>query len=170
MTDKVVLLNNKALRQVAIPVDEVSVLFVNETLLPKMIEVMKSEKGMGLAANQIDDPHSVFILDTNGELGIYLNPEILECSDEIVYDEGCLSIPGATAKVKRFNKLKLKYQDEKLETKEIDLEGIPAIAVQHEVDHLQGMLYIDHLGDLTKTMTLQRHRKYLKLRSRLGKR
>lgn len=169
MTDKVVLLNNKALRQAAILVDEASLEFVNKTLLPKMVEVMKAEKGIGLAANQIADHHSVFILETKpGELGIYLNPEIIDASDEVIYEEGCLSIPGVTGKVTRYNKLKLKYQDENLQPQEAEFEGIPAFAVQHEVDHLEGTLYIDHLGETSKGILLQRHKKFLKMRSRLG--
>jgi peptide deformylase len=168
MKNKVLLVNSKELRQVAIPVNEASIEYVNKTLLPKMVEVMKAEKGIGLAANQVGDPHSVFILDTNGELGIYLNPLIVQQSDLVDHEEGCLSIPGAIGKVKRYNKLTLMYQDEALQNKEVSLEGIAAIAVQHEVDHLNGLLYIDHLGETSKMMVIKRHKKFLKLRSRMG--
>ena len=168
MTDKVLLLNSDALRVPATSVTKDTVGYVVDTLIPKMVQVMNQEKGIGLAANQIGDTNAVFVLGLEGEQPkAYINPTVTNESDEIIYDEACLSIPGATARVKRFNKLKLSYLDEQLNPQEVELEGLKAIAVQHEMDHLAGKLYIDRLGDTSRMMAVNKHKKFLKFRSKM---
>jgi len=168
LTNKVLRLNRDELRTPAIPVTQESIAYVIQAVVPKMIEVMRKEKGLGLAANQIGDIHQVFVLEMEGEQPqTFINPEVLEESDLVDHVEACLSIPGTSATVKRFNKLKLRYLDESMTSQEVSLEGIKAIAVQHEVDHLSGLLYIDHLGDTSRMFCLNKHKKFVKFSSRM---
>lgn len=122
---------------------------------------MKEAKGIGLAANQIGVSQAVCItdLEPGQEPKAYINPEITESSDPISFDEACLSIPGVSEKTTRFNKVKVKYQNRFGEYVEEQLEGIKAIAIQHEVDHLNGKLYIDQLSRLKKQLLAKQYQK-----------
>jgi peptide deformylase len=171
MLPKVRLFSDPALRQKAKPyvfpdVHNIIEREELETFIDVMFQVMKNENGMGLAANQIGDPRAIFVLGGSIPEGVFINPEILEQSDEIDFEEGCLSIPGASGMTKRFNKVKLKYFTKEGTEVVEDFEGKTAIAIQHEMDHLEGKLYIDAFGHMKKTLILDKHRKFLKMFSR----
>ena len=118
-------------------------------LVTDMIETMREAPGVGLAAPQIGVPLRVAVVETEkDQLHVLINPEIVKIEGEWDPDEGCLSVPGYWAKVRRGSRVTVKARD--LKGKEIRLtgEGLLAQALQHEIDHLNGMLYIDRLDSL----------------------
>lgn len=122
-------------------------------LAEDMVETMKANKGIGLAANQVGFLHRVIVVDGLGKEGpmVILNPEIVQFEGEETREEGCLSIPGYFELLTRFRKVKVRGLD--LEGKEIDFEcdGIIARAIQHEIDHLEGILFIDRLSPVKRS-------------------
>lgn len=134
-----------------------------EGLLSSMNETMQAEKGLGLAANQIGWLIRIFILKEEEGYSEYVNPEVLSQEELVVFEgEACLSIPGTFAPTKRFKRLTLSWYDRHGTKREGQFENLRAFAVQHEMDHLDGKLYIDRLGPLRKEMTLDKHRKYMR--------
>lgn len=132
-------------------------------LLNTMHEVMKAENGMGLAANQIGKLLRVFILKREDTYDEYFNPEIISQEELVQFEgEGCLSIPGVQATTKRYRKLKLRWKDRLGTIKEGDFEDMGAFAIQHEMDHLNGKLYVDQFGPLKRDMVVSKHRKFLR--------
>jgi peptide deformylase len=134
------------------------------TLVDDMAETMYAAPGVGLAATQIGVALQVFVIDIAEEgqpsdLRVFINPEILEREDEIVWPEGCLSFPGVTEDVERAAKVKVRAKDRDGKEFTLEAEGLLAVAIQHEYDHLQGVLMIDHLGPLKKRLV---HRKMQK--------
>ena len=130
-------------------------------LAEDMIATLKKKGGIGLAAPQVGLLKNLFIIDTSpfGDEGIekiekaYINPEILEKSEEMNYfEEGCLSIPEIFEVVKRPEKIAVRYLDTSLRWQEEEIRGITARIFQHEYDHLQGVLFIDHLSKLKRKM------------------
>jgi peptide deformylase len=132
-------------------------------LIENMFETMDKADGVGLAAPQIGLPIRVVVIDLNvlsdefpefkGFRKAFINPHILETSgDEISMDEGCLSLPGIHEEVKRRNKIHVTYLDEALQPHDEVVEGYLARVMQHEFDHLEGKLFIDHLSPLRKQM------------------
>lgn len=117
-----------------------------------MLETMYEARGVGLAATQVDTHRRVVVMDVSeegNEPRILINPEITHFSDELVdSEEGCLSIPGINEKVKRSATVKAQAQNLKGETFFIDADGLLAICLQHEVDHLNGILFIEKLSPL----------------------
>ena len=135
-----------------------------QELVDDMAETMYAAPGVGLAATQIGAPWQVFVVDcaADGEpsdLRVFVNPEILSTEGRTASDEGCLSFPGAREEVERAEKVRVRAQDQEGNRFELEAEGLLAIAIQHEYDHLQGVLMIDHLGPLKKRLL---HRKMLK--------
>ena len=133
-------------------------------LIDDMAETMYAAPGVGLAATQIGELLQLFIIDIASddepsELRVFVNPEILERDGEIVWQEGCLSFPGVQEDIDRAAKVRVRAQGRDGETFEIEAEGLLAVAIQHEYDHLQGQLMIDHMGPLKKRLT---HRKMVK--------
>lgn len=163
-------LGEPCLRQVAKPVSTLDESF--QSLIEKMKKTMHEAQGIGIAANQVGDDRAIFILCTPDTIDeVFLNPEILEKSEIIpFFEEGCLSVPGVTAHTSaRFNKVKLRYLDYKTMTVvEKEYQGLTAIAIQHEVDHLNGKLYIDHLGQLSRSITIAKYNKLLKRLNKEG--
>jgi len=152
---KVVILGHPALRQKALPIEEINEDIRN--LVDQMAKLMYESKGLGLAANQVGVLKRVFIIDVaqkEGEpkLEVYINPKILEKEGSIVREEGCLSIPGYYAKVKRFEKIFIKAFDLNGKEFERELTGLHAVAFQHEYDHLDGILFIDRLSPLKQRL------------------
>lgn len=140
---------------------------VTEANIEEMFKVMKAENGIGLSAIQVGYPFRIFIMDTESAGGsvkqVFINPEIIEASTEIVpFNEGCLSFPGLYALVKRPSWVKIKARDEKFEEFELHLEGIDAVCFQHELDHLNGITFWDHLSR-TKQELLKKKMKKLGL-------
>lgn len=132
-------------------------------LISNMFETMEHAEGVGLAAPQIGLPIRVVVVDLDVLSDdmpefkefrrVYINAHILETSEETVsMDEGCLSLPGVHEAVKRSNKIRVKYLDENLQPHEEEVEGYLARVMQHEFDHLEGKVFVDHLSPLRKQM------------------
>ena len=126
-------------------------------LADDMAETMYAAPGVGLAATQIGEAIQLFVVDVAAEnepsdLRVFINPEILEREDEIVWTEGCLSFPGVQEEVERAAKVKVRALDKDGRSFTLEAEGLLAVAIQHEYDHLQGVLMIDHLGTLKKRL------------------
>jgi peptide deformylase len=156
---KVLLLNNPALRQVCEPVQEHELEYV-KSLLPEMAQLIIDNNGAALAANQVGIIRRFFLL-RDGTL--IINPEILESSEpEEFEEEGCLSIPGVSGSTMRSYKVKLSYRDQDFKLVETEYNGFDAIAIQHEIDHLDGKLYIDQLGNMKRTLLLNKYSKLKK--------
>ena len=122
-------------------------------ILDRMMKVMEKANGIGLAANQIGIDKRFFVLDVEGRKLKIINPEILEFGDELIeFEEGCLSIPGVYRNVTRPEKIKVKSMDENNEVHEELLEGLISRAFQHELDHLDGVLFIDKISPLSRNL------------------
>ena len=138
------------------------------TLMDDMLETMYRAPGIGLAAPQIGLLERVIVVDVAGEDEkpqpfVMANPEILLASDELsVHNEGCLSIPDLYADVTRPKQVRVRYLDRGGEVREIDADGLLATCVQHEIDHLNGILFIDHLSLLKRNMILRKLQKLKK--------
>ena len=136
-------------------------------LIDDMVETMHAAPGVGLAANQIGVPLQVAVIDLSTQeeavrrhpLLVIINPEILSLEGAVIEEEGCLSIPEYTEKVKRAQKVKVRALDREGKLFEIEAEGLLAKALQHEIDHLNGVLFIDRLSPLKKNIFRRRHRK-----------
>ena len=134
------------------------------TLIDDMAETMYAAPGVGLAATQIGEKLQLFIIDIAdadepSDLKVFINPEILESSGEVTWQEGCLSFPGVQEDIDRAAHVRVRALDRDGNSFEIEAEGLLAVAIQHEYDHLQGQLMIDHMGPLKKRLT---HRKMVK--------
>ena len=134
-------------------------------LFADMLETMYAEVGVGLAAPQVGISKRLVVIDVEqdeegGKPGnpLYLvNPEIIWCSEEKVCGpEGCLSVPDQRAEVERFAAVKVRYFTPEGEEKELEAEGFLAVAVQHELDHLDGILYIDRISRLKRQMLVKK--------------
>ncbi|MEC7522565.1 MAG: peptide deformylase [Myxococcota bacterium] len=129
-----------------------------ETLVEDMAETMYAAPGVGLAATQIGEPVRVFIIDIAtgddepSDLKVFVNPEILERDGAQQWEEGCLSFPGVHEEIERAERVKVRAQNEKGETFELEADGLLAVAIQHENDHLDGKLMIDRLGLIKKRL------------------
>ncbi len=133
-------------------------------LIDDMAETMYEAPGVGLAATQIGEPYQLFVCDVAAEgepsdFRVFINPEILESEGDVTWNEGCLSFPGVNEEIERAAKVRVRAMDRNGKTFELEAEGLLAVAIQHEYDHLQGVLMIDHMGPLKKRMT---HRKMVK--------
>lgn len=116
-----------------------------EKLLGNMADTMYDAEGVGLAAPQIGVLKRVVVIDVGEGLLELINPSIIEMEGEEIAQEGCLSIPGRQGNVKRAEKVKVRYQDRTGQEKVIEGEGLLARALQHELDHLEGILFVDKL-------------------------
>jgi peptide deformylase len=132
-----------------------------EMLLDSMFETMYASHGVGLAAPQVGKSINLFMLDTApfedekypALKKVFINPEIIDESGEIwEFEEGCLSIPHIRENVKRYTSLTIRYQNENFEQLEESYDGIAARVIQHEYDHCQGKLFVDHLSELKKRL------------------
>ena len=162
---------NSILRQKSLPVDLVDENI--QSLMDDMLETRYGAPGIGLAAIQIGIPKRVIVLDIDQKEGkknpIFLvNPEIIQKSKNLsTYEEGCLSVPGQFAEIDRPDKCNIKYLDYYGEKKEINAEGMLATCIQHEMDHLEGILFIDYLSKLKKTMIIKKLSKQKKALERI---
>jgi peptide deformylase len=140
-----------------------------QSLIDDMAETMYAAPGVGLAATQIGEALQLFVVDCAEEgapsdFRVFINPAFVETNGNTTYEEGCLSFPGVQEEIERAAKVKVRAQDRTGAWFELEAEGLLAIALQHEFDHLQGVLMIDHMGPLKKRIV---HRKMQK-RSYLG--
>ena len=162
---KVLTFPDERLRTVAKPVEKVDNTI--KTLVEDMFETMQDEKGIGLAATQVDVHKRVVVMDISEEQNdpyVFINPEIIAKSGTTVSEEGCLSVPNNYAKIDRAEKVTVKALNKEGESFEVEAEGLFAICIQHEMDHLQGKLFVDYLSPLKR----DRIRKKLEKEARLA--
>ncbi|MBI1365856.1 MAG: peptide deformylase [Alphaproteobacteria bacterium] len=158
---------NPRLREVSKPVEKVDDAL--RALMDDMLETMYDAPGIGLAAIQIGVPLRVIVMDLAGkdeepEPRYFVNPVILEPSEEMaVYEEGCLSVPEFFEEVERPARCRVKYIDYHGEERTLDAEGLLATCIQHEMDHLEGVLFIDHLSRLKRERILKKLKKEQRL-------
>jgi|TARA_B110001452_G_C15230792_1_gene426355 peptide deformylase len=132
------------------------------SLMNDMLETMYNAPGIGLAAIQIGVPKRVIVIDISKNEGekqpqFFVNPEIVTNSDNnATYEEGCLSVPGQFAEIDRPDKCQIKYLDYHGKEKILKAEGLLATCIQHEMDHLEGILFIDYLSKLKKGMIIKK--------------
>jgi len=150
----------KILKEKAAPVME----FDSELqmLIDDMIETMYAAPGVGLAANQVGVSKQVIVIDVSSKeeqspLIVLINPKIVHVEGEIAIEEGCLSIPGYITLIKRAEKVKVTGLDRQGKTVEIEGTGFLSRALQHEIDHLNGILLVDRIGRLTKELFKKRY-------------
>ena len=151
---------NKLLRQISKNVDEVG----NEerTLMDDMLDTMYDAAGIGLAAIQIGVPKRVIVMDisrdeTKKEPRYFVNPVIKNKNEEKAkYEEGCLSVPDQFAEIERPNACEVEYLDYDGKKKLLKADGLLATCIQHEMDHLEGILFIDYLSKLKKSMIIKK--------------
>ena len=164
------------LRQISAPVETVD--DATRALIADMFETMYDAPGIGLAAIQVGVPKRVLVMDLGEpeeeggepvrEPRVFINPVIVTHSDdEIPYTEGCLSVPDQYAEVQRPDRIRARWLDEAGKAHEKDLDGLLAVCLQHEMDHLEGVLFIDHLSKLKRDMVLK---KLAKMRKERGTR
>ncbi len=126
-----------------------------QQLLDDMFQTMYEAPGIGLAASQVDVHRRFMVIDVSEEKDqplVFVNPQILASSGEQVYQEGCLSVPGIFADVTRSNAITVAALDRHGASFELQAEGLLAVCVQHEMDHLEGKLFVDYLSPLKREM------------------
>ncbi|MGE5161768.1 MAG: peptide deformylase [Betaproteobacteria bacterium] len=132
-------------------------------LVADMAETMYEAPGVGLAATQVDVHERLIVIDvseTKDQLRVFINPEIVQASDERVEcEEGCLSVPGVYDAVTRPARVRVRAQDEHGDTFELDCEGLLAVCVQHEMDHLLGKVFVEYLSPLKQVRIKNKMRK-----------
>jgi len=131
-------------------------------LIDDMLETMYAAPGIGLAANQVNIQKRIIVLDISEEKNAPLaliNPEILTKEGQEESDEGCLSVPGVFEKVKRAEKIRVKALNRDGDSFEMDAEGILAVCIQHEIDHLEGKLFVDYLSPLKRQLARKKVKK-----------
>ena len=157
---------NPLLRKVSEPVTSVNTEVKN--LMDDMLETMYAAPGIGLAAVQVGVLKRIIVIDLSKDGQkkdplFIVNPQITFKSDELIsYEEGCLSIPNQFAEVKRPSSCKVNFLDYNGKKREINADGLLATCVQHEVDHLNGVLFIDHLSKLKKDIIIKKTKKQVK--------
>jgi peptide deformylase len=164
---KIIYYPDDVLRQETRPVDEVD--DEVRALVDDMIETMYDAQGIGLAAPQIGVLDRITVIDTRSgaedeepDLHVLINPEIVWTSEETgTYDEGCLSIPGVYEEVERPERVRVRALDRDGEPYEIEADGLLSVCIQHEVDHLDGVLFLDHISGLKRRMLMKKYKKIL---------
>ena len=157
---KIVTLPDAVLRQMSTPVTGVDNSI--RSLMDDMLETMYDAPGIGLAAIQVGVPKRVIVMDLAGkdeepQPRYFVNPEILWASEELAsYNEGCLSVPEIYDDVERPAKIRVRYLDYDGSQKEVEADGLLATCLQHEMDHLKGVLFIDHLSMLKRGMIVRK--------------
>jgi peptide deformylase len=150
------------LRQKALPIERVTPAIAK--LIEDMAETMYAAPGVGLAATQIGEAHRLFLIDVAGEdepsnLLVFINPEIVKKDGEQCAPEGCLSFPGISEEVKRASRVTVRARGRDGQPFELEAEGLLAVAIQHENDHLDGVLMIDRMGMLKKRIVQRKMQK-----------
>jgi len=163
---EILVVPNPILKQVSTPVETVDDEL--RALMDDMLETMYAAPGIGLAAVQIGVPKRVIVMDLARQdeppqPRHFVNPEIVWASEETApYEEGCLSVPEIFDEVERAAKVKLRYLNYQGEQVEEEAEGLFAVCIQHEMDHLEGVLFIDHLSRLKREQAVKKVRKLVK--------
>jgi peptide deformylase len=163
----IIVIPDKRLRQVSKPVAKIDSTI--RELVEDMFEAMYAAPGIGLAAIQVGEPRRVVTLDLAKkdepkEPQVFINPEIVWSSDEKnIHEEGCLSIPEYYEEIERPAAIKVKFTDIEGQAREVDATGILATCLQHEIDHLNGVLFIDYLSKLKRDRVTKKFAKAAKL-------
>ncbi|MBB3388839.1 MULTISPECIES: peptide deformylase [unclassified Rhizobium] len=158
-----IILPDPVLRQVSKPIERVDADL--QRLSDDMLETMYDAPGIGLAAIQIGIARRMLVIDLSKEGEdkqplVFINPEIVSSSDDrSVYEEGCLSIPDYYAEVERPAKVTVKYLDREGKEQSVEADGLLATCLQHEIDHLNGVLFIDHISRLKREMVIKKFTK-----------
>ncbi len=158
-----IILPDPLLRQQSKPIEQVDAEIVR--LADDMLETMYDAPGIGLAAIQIGVPRRMLVIDISREDEdrkpvVFINPEILTVSDDVsTYEEGCLSIPDYYAEVERPAALTVGYIDRDGKKQTVEADGLLATCLQHEIDHLNGVLFIDHISRLKRDMVIKKFTK-----------
>ena len=146
------------LREKALPVEEVTPEILN--LVKDMAETMYTDSGVGLAAPQVGVSKRIILVDGEEDgLIVLINPKIIQSEGEVVEEEGCLSVPGIYSKVKRSSKVTIKALNENGDPIEITKEGLASRALQHEIDHLDGILFVDRIGRMERQVLINKLKK-----------
>ncbi len=157
------------LRTKAVPVDPARVAEPSfQQLLDDMFETMYEAPGIGLAASQVDVHQRFMVIDISegkDEPQVFINPEILTREGEQVYQEGCLSVPGIFADVMRADSIEVRFVGRDGQARQLQADGLLAVCVQHEMDHLDGKLFVDYLSPLKREMV---RKKLAKQRKQAG--
>jgi peptide deformylase len=134
-----------------------------EKLLDEMLESMRAAKGIGIAANQVGESLRVALVGReDGTVFEIVNPQVLERSGKVTWEEGCLSVPDEWEKVQRYEKVKVRYQDKTGQWHEVEAGGKLAHVFQHEIDHLDGHVFVDYLSGLKRSLIQERMKKLQK--------
>ncbi len=163
----IIILPDKQLRLISKPVETITPEI--RTLVDDMFQTMYDAPGIGLAAIQVAVPLRLITMDLSKKEGekeprVFINPEILASSDEFsVYEEGCLSIPEYYEEVERPARVRVRFMDLEGKTREEDAEGLYATCIQHEIDHLNGVLFVDYLSKLKRDRVMKKFTKAAKL-------
>ncbi|MEJ6781865.1 peptide deformylase [Aminobacter sp. Piv2-1] len=161
-----IILPDPLLREVSKPVERID--DAMRQFARDMLDTMYDAPGIGLAAIQVGEPLRMLVIDLAKEgeepaPRVVINPEVLARSDDrSVYEEGCLSIPDYYAEVERPAKVRVKYLDEHGKEQEVEADGLLATCLQHEIDHLDGVLFIDYISKLKRDMVVRKFKKLAK--------
>lgn len=145
------------LKTIATPITEINAEI--KQLAADMLETMYAAPGIGLAATQVDQHIQLVVIDVSEEKNqplVLINPEIIERAGIQSHEEGCLSVPGIYAKVKRADQIVVKYQDLEGQQQEMAAEELLAVCIQHELDHLKGIVFLDHLSRLKQKLAMKK--------------
>lgn len=158
-----IILPDPLLRQVSKPVERVDAPLLS--FAQDMLDTMYHAPGIGLAAIQVGEPIRLVVIDLAKEgeppaPQIFINPEIVASGDDVnIHEEGCLSIPDYYAEVERPGSVTVRYLDKEGKQRELAADGLLATCLQHEIDHLNGKLFIDHISKLKRDMVVRKFRK-----------
>jgi peptide deformylase len=149
------------LHQISQPIINISQL--NLELINDMVATMYHNDGVGLAAIQIGVPLRIFVMDTNNELIVFINPEIINKSSELINSfEGCLSLPTIRADIKRHSNITVRFMDQTGTIHTRTFDGLSSICIQHEIDHLNGIVFLDYLSKFKRDIFLKKLQKFKK--------
>ena len=158
---------DRRLAEVSEPIEEVTDEI--RVLAKDMLDVMYDEPGIGLAAPQVGETVRLIVVDTEWTEEdteksplVLVNPEIVEREGKLSWTEGCLSVPDFTADVERAEKITLRYTDLEGAAQQLEAEGLRAVCFQHEIDHLDGVLFIDRISRLKRNLYVQKRKKALR--------
>ena len=156
----IIIAPDQRLKRPALPVDSVN--SEVRSLMDNMLETMYQAPGIGLAAPQVGIKQRIIVIDCSSKDEApqpyrMVNPELVSVSTELsTHEEGCLSLPGFYAEITRPAEARVSYTDEKGKQQTIDVDGLLSVCIQHEIDHLNGILFVDHLSSLKRNMILKK--------------
>jgi len=154
---KIITLGDELLRQKTVKIEKIDKEI--EDITKQMFEIIKRDKGLGLAGPQIGFMKRIFVVHVEGdEERVFINPSIIETShDTVKFEEGCLSVPGVYANVVRAESIKIQAWNEKGRPFTLESGGLLARVILHEYDHLNGVLFIDHIPEKTREKLLEKY-------------